>query len=425
MTIRHRAVRIIGTAALAAGVAVSAAGCGQQDPNIRVVDTAASGDGVLKLGLLLESTGDQKFLNDSQRAAVSLAVKEINDAGGLKGRPVEVLPVQAGEATAVAAQDFIDGGADVVIGPTDSSHAPAAIDLLSEAGAVVISPANGAAALSDYSSGGFYFRTYPSDVLEAQALARQLRTQEKQQVAIIHEDSSYGDTVSTALAEALAADGASPVTVSTAAGIPEAVAEAASASPDAVVVVARKMAQAVLEGLADSDIEPANLFLSSGATGDYSGALAAGALEGAQGLHAGSFPTAQFQNRVVAMDPGLSHLTFAAEAYDAVILAALAAADAEDDAGASIAGHLLAVSGNVEQNASGAKAIECAAFEECVPMLRDGKAIDYEGQSGPITFDSDGDVSEANFGLYGYGADNRATVSKTILVVAPAGPSAE
>ena len=41
----------------------------------------------------------------------------------------------------------------------------------------------------------------------------------------------------------------------------------------------------------------------------------------------------------------MKDLSFAAEAYDAVNLAALAAAAAEDDAGRSIAANLIAVSG--------------------------------------------------------------------------------
>ncbi len=399
-------------------------GCGQPQPNLRITETQASGNGVLKIGMILESTGEQKFLNDSQRAAVQLAVREINDAVGPNGRQVKLLPSQGGEAAVVAAQDFIDGGADVVIGPTDSSQAPAAIDMLSDAGTVLISPSNGAAALSNYSSGGYYFRTYPSHALEGKALAEQLWTAEKRNVVILHDDSTYSGTVTEALKEELDGKGASPALVSTAGGVGQAVAEAVDAEPDAVVVAVRD-ARTALEQLTESGIAPSALFLSSAATGNYHDELPAGALKGSHGILAGSLPSTPFQRRILAVNPDLGHLTFAGEAYDAVILAALAAADADDDAGASIVAHLLEVSGNHEYTdgssvTSDPAATDCSGFAECVALLDKGRPIDYRGQSGPTTFDADGDITEAKFELYEYGADGRAVPAKTILATTTA-----
>lgn len=419
-TVRIRAARASATAVMVAAMAAGMTGCGQPQPNLRIAETQATGNGVLKIGMILESTGQQKFLNDSQRAAVQLAVREINDAGGFNGQPVRLLPTQGGEAAVVAAQDFIDGGADVVIGPTDSSHAPAAIDMLSDAGTVLISPSNGAAALSDYSSGGYYFRTYPSNVLEAKALAEQVWKAGKRDVVIVHDESAYGGTVAGVVKEELAARGASPALVSTAGGAAQAVAEATEAGPDAVVVVARE-AQNVLEQLTASGIAPSALFLGSAATGNYHGELQAGVLEGSHGILAGSLPSNQFQQRILTVNTDLEHLTFAAEAYDAVILAALAAADADDDAGASIAAHLLEVSGNYEYTddasaSSGPAPTDCSGFAQCLTLLDQDKPIDYRGQSGPTTFDADGDITEARFQLYEYGADGRAVPAKTILV---------
>ena len=57
----------------------------------------ASGDGTLRVGLILDNTGAQNFLNAPQLAAAKLAVKEINAAGGHKGKPVELLPETSAE----------------------------------------------------------------------------------------------------------------------------------------------------------------------------------------------------------------------------------------------------------------------------------------------------------------------------------------
>jgi neutral amino acid transport system substrate-binding protein len=383
----------------------------------------ASGDGVLKIGVVLESTGEQKFLNEAQRAAVKLAVQDINDAGGFEGRDVQLLPSQAGEAAAIAAQDFINGGADVVIGPTDSSSAPAAIDLLSEASVAIISPANSAAALSDYPSHGYYFRTFPSTVLEGRALAEQVRRASVQDAVILHGESAYISTVTEVLQDDLAAQGITSKRIPLAEGLAEAVQEADAAAADAVVMVAREQVRTVLDRLESADIEASTMFLGSGATAAYGDAFATGALAGVHGLLAGGPPGSGFQQRLLEVDPELEHLTFAAEAYDAVVLAALAAADAGDDSGSSIAGHLLEVSGNHQQGtAEGAGVQDCGSYSACLELLQAGKTIDYQGESGPVTFNDDGDIRTAKFTVYEYGAQNLPRYSGTVRVSLPGQP---
>lgn len=39
-------------------------------------------------------------------------------------------------------------------------------------------------------------------------------------------------------------------------------------------------------------------------------------------------------------------------------------------------------------------------------LLREGKDIDYDGQSGPVTFSDAGDPTEAYIGIYEYQDDN-------------------
>jgi hypothetical protein len=69
-----------------------------------------------------------------------------------------------------------------------------------------------------------------------------------------------------------------------------------------------------------------------------------GALTNVNGLLRGLQPTAYFTSRVAAVAPAVTDLLFAEEAYDATILAALAATVAKDAHGAAIAGHLREVS---------------------------------------------------------------------------------
>ena len=45
--------------------------------------------------------------------------------------------------------------------------------------------------------------------------------------------------------------------------------------------------------------------------------------------------------------------------------------------------------------------------------LRAGKRPDYDGASGPINFDSNGDVTAAAYMVYTYGPDNNAQMTGT------------
>ena len=403
--------------AVAAVAALTTTACLGPTGGARVEPADASGDGTLRIGLLLDSAGPQNFLNAPQLAAAKLAVKEINAAGGHKGKPVELLPETISDDTAAQAKALVAAKADVVIGPTDSSRAPAAIDVLSNARIAMISPANTASALSGYESRGYYFRTAAADVAQAPVLVKLAKDGGAATVAVVYEEGSYGKDVSTAVAAAAKESGVGTVAVAGFAPgqAQQAAAAAKAAAPDAVVLVSRAGAQGAIAELNNAGLAGRKLILSDGAVSQYGSGLGSGALDGARGILQGTFASAHFQAELVAVDPGLKDMTFAAETYDAVNLAAIAAAAAQDDAGTSIAASLIAVSGGTVQAAGSpgpaGEATVCKNYQDCLDAIRAGKQPDYDGESGRISFDSRGDVSSANYVVYRYGADNRATMS--------------
>ena len=414
-----------GAAGRALTVAVAAAlattGCLGPGGGARVQQPDASGDGTLRIGLILDNTGAQSFLNAPQLAAAKLAVREINAAGGHKGRPVELLPETISGDTAAQAEALVAAKADVVIGPTDSSNAPAAIDVLSNARITMMSPANTASALSTYESRGYYFRTAAADVAQAPVLVKLAKDGGAATLAVVYEDGSHGKDVSTAVAAAAKEAGVGTVAVASFAPgqAQQAAAAAKAAAPDAVVLIARTGAQGAIAELNNAGLAGRKLILSDGAVSQYGSGLGSGALDGARGILPGTFASAHFQAELVSVDPGLKDMAFAAEAYDAVNLAAIAAAAAADDAGTSIAANLIGVSGgsvpsgSVPSGSAGpaGEATVCRTYQECLDAIRAGKRPDYDGESGRISFDSRGDVSSANYVAYRYGADNTATMS--------------
>ena len=40
-----------------------------------------------------------------------------------------------------------------------------------------------------------------------------------------------------------------------------------------------------------------------------------------------------------------------------------------------------------------------------------GNGVDYDGESGPVRFDANGDITTANYMVFTYGADNRAILT--------------
>ena len=421
-----------GAAGWCAAAVLALGACSGSGDNARTAPAEASGDGTLRIGLILDNTGPQAFLNAAQLAAAKLAVQEINAAGGHKGRPVELLPETTGGDTAAQARELVNAKADAVIGPTDSSRAPAAIDVLSKARITLISPANTAPELSSYKSGGYYFRTAASDIAQAPVLVKVAKDAGAKSLAVVYEDSSYGEELSAAVSAAAKAGGLDPVTLTgfKAGEAGQSAAAARDAAPDAVVLIARDGAQGAIAELANAGLPGNKLILGDGAFRQYGSALGSKALEGARAdivlldnvtpegaraLVPGVFPSAHFQAELVAIDEGLKDMTFAAETYDAVNLAALAAAAAEDDAGASIAGALISVSGGTSGSRASVSpsgpATVCSTYKDCLAAIRDGKAIDYDGESGPVRFDANGDVTAAKYMVFTYGADNKAKLT--------------
>lgn len=396
-------------AAVGAVALLTLGGCAGAAGNARLESAEASGDGTLRLGLIQDSVGDQAFLNDSQLAAAQLAVKEINAAGGHKGRPVDLVP-GTGDDSGSQARNLAAANVDVVIGPTDSSHAAAAIDILSKARVPLVSPANSAAALTGYKSGGYYFRTAAADVAQASVLVKLAKDGGAKSLAVVHQDSTYGKDVSAAVARA--ATDAGLDTVSTASFQPGDAGKAATATkaagPDTVVLIARDDAQGAIAELNNAGLSGKRIILSDGAFAQYGSGLGSKALDGARAVVPGVFPSVDFQARLVAVNPALKDLSFAAETYDAVNLAVLAAAKADDDAGRSIAANLIAVSGGVADGQAGKP---CLSFTDCLAALKAGTGINYDGESGPVAFDANGDITTANFMVFTYGADNRAVLS--------------
>src|SRR5882762_991652 len=125
-----RAIPAARTLAIIAAASLSLAACGSKGDSSSQPSSAPStvthtGDGTLKLGTLLPETGSLQILGPSQVAGVKLALKDINDNGGVLGKPVEIVESDSGDTkTDIASQSvnrLLNENVDAIIGAAASS----------------------------------------------------------------------------------------------------------------------------------------------------------------------------------------------------------------------------------------------------------------------------------------------------------------
>lgn len=403
----HRFLRAAVPALLIAALAGCSAGA---TPEPAAESTASapepSGDGILTIGTLLPMSGDAAVLGPAMAAAVEVAVREIDDAGGVGGAPVELVHRDSGDAAGerleTAFGELVEAGADVVIGPASSVLVERVLPLAVEAGVALITSAATSPGLGALDDDGLLARTVPSAGLQGDALAeRLLEDEDDARIVLVHQDDALGAELDERLSFALeTAGGALVASEPLDDRIEELAASLDEREPTAVVLATGgdriERTAAVAEALLAQGVAAERLWFTAGNLADYGPLVAPGALEGAHGLGIGAQVDDAFLQRLREVDPAVLGTAFAAETYDATVLAALAAVLAGDDAGASIAARL--------PEASGGGAVACDSFAACLEALGEERSIDYSGASGPLELDAAGEVRRGTFGLHVYDA---------------------
>jgi branched-chain amino acid transport system substrate-binding protein len=371
---------------------------------------AVPADGVLKIGTLLPQTGSLAFLGPPEFAGVDLAVKEINDAGGVLGKPVVVSDTDSGDtSTDIASQSvnkLLTEKVDVIVGAASSSVSLSVIDKITGAGVVQISPANTSDAFTTYNDKGLYFRTAPPDVLQGRVLGDLVVQDGNAKVGMLVLQDSYGTGLAKNARAAIEAGGGQVVAEEVydpkAADYSAEVGKIKTANPDAILLIGFDETKKIVPKLVEAGLtaQSKKWYLVDGNLSNYGKEFPNNTFGGAKGTQPGAQVSAEFRQKMLSIDPKLKDFNYGPESYDATILAALAAAQAKTDAPADIAKNLITVS------KGGTK---CKAFKECADLVKAGTDIDYDGVSGPVEFNDAGDPSQATIGIYQYAANNTYT----------------
>lgn len=369
-------------------------------------------DGELRLGILRPPA--ETPVRDSITEATQEAVDRVNDAGGVLGERVELVEADEGQnaaATAASIEALLDEDVDAIIGPMASPTALATLDEIVSAGVLSCSPTASALALDEFPDDGLFFRTIPSDSLQAVALAEVAEQTGAPDAAVVYVDDAYGRPFAEATAAAL---GASDVEV--VASLPF------NPRDEDLADVAREVLDAdpqVIVALAAAGDGPRML-----AALDEVGATGVTAVVVNDAMRTPGTPqqiqdlSPTFREKVVGVapqaevndveDPLDPPGPFGANAIDCVNLIALAASQADSDSPTAIAGQMAAVS-------SGGSA--CRTYAQCIDALEGGRLIDYNGPSGVTELRAvRGDPSRARFDRFGFDDDGLDVLETTLVV---------
>ncbi|HEX5016595.1 MAG TPA: ABC transporter substrate-binding protein [Actinomycetes bacterium] len=359
------------------------------------------GDGKLVLGALLPQTGDLVAEGPPEFAGMAVAVDDINAAGGVLGQPVTEVLADSGDGTpdiASAQTDkLLDAGSDVIVGASASSVSLSVIDKITGAGVVQFSPANTSPAFDTYDDGGLYFRTAPSDILQGEVLANLVVEDGASNVAILARQDSYGeglaDQVEKVVQEKGAKVAAKVLYSADATNFSAEVNKIAASKPDALVLISFDETKKILPQLIAKTVGPQDIktYFVDGNTVNYGDEFPPGTLEGVKATYpAPPELDPSFKEKLLAKDPKLKGFTYAPQAYDTVVISALAAEAAGSDNSGAIASEIVDVS---------REGTKCSTFEDCLALIKQGEDIDYEGLSGPCDMNDSGSPSKATIGI--------------------------
>ncbi|MBN1166903.1 MAG: ABC transporter substrate-binding protein [Methanospirillaceae archaeon] len=155
---------------------------------------SAGEDNVIYIGVLLPLSGS---MGTPMADALELAVQQINEAGGIGGKPVSLVMrnTQTGDCMTYAKQLAKDPRIRVVIGPYTSDDLFATADIFMKNHKVLVSPtASSDEIFRAFSETGSVWRTISGDGDITSVIMQHIAAHDAESIALLTPDSSYGKT---------------------------------------------------------------------------------------------------------------------------------------------------------------------------------------------------------------------------------------
>lgn len=369
------------------------------------------GDGQLVVGVLLPTS--DTLVGAPMVEAAESAIQQINTSGGVLGRPVRVTVADEGStigSALTAIQTLLAEDVDAIVGPGSSTIALGTLAEIVSSGVATCSPTASAIALDDFPDDDLFFRTIPSDSLQARAIAEVADQTGAQQASIVYIDDAYGRDLASAVGTAM--EGGA---ISVASRIPftgrdddlsdEAQQLVDANAPVAIVLAGGDDGTRFLEALDSVDTGGlATVLVNDAFRNPTTPERIANLDPQLRRKITGLAPQAESNNPDEPFDPaGL----FATNAYDCVNLIALAAVRADSDDPRAIADEIPLVSSS---------GLVCRTFGDCVDAIRNDRQIDYNGPSGQTEIGRNGETTRATFDRFVFNVDGEDVFDRPISV---------
>jgi ABC-type branched-subunit amino acid transport system substrate-binding protein len=426
--------RLLSFFALVTAFAFLAAGCGGDDDEDALPDdepgveepTDEPTEDVsfdLRIGVVTSFTGDLSPFGEPIDRATRLAAEVIDEAlqeAGVDGVTVEIVDSQDDQTDATpgveAATALVQTqNVSVIVGSLASAVTiPIAESVTIPNQIVQISPASTSPAITELADDGYVWRTAPSDALQGQVLADAMAEEFGAEATV--NTGSRNDAYGVALTEQFEnawREGGGTIGQSVrwdpaAATFDTEAGQLTQGNPDAWMIIDfpetwARMGPALVRA---GGWDPARTFTADGLrNSELPGDVGEQATEGmrgtaptSEGAPAGAAFGDLWSDRV-----DIPRQTFDAQAFDAVIVAFLAAMQARSGDATDIRDNMQAVSG------PGGEQYTFENLADAIRAILDGNEVDYEGASGPLNFDENGDPGAALYEVWGFEGGEIAT----------------
>lgn len=390
-------------------IALALQGCFLVPPELLVAN-----EDTIKLGVMAPTSGTNAEKGESVYNGAQLAVEQINAVGGVLGKRLSLVKADdQSDATKAPtkAGRVLDQGVVAIVGNVQSSVTQAV--LLQQAkvrGCAMISPGSTSPNFSDpakIDSGGWFFRTIPSDALQGKALAKRALDAGYKTLAIVNVDNVYGNGLASVLKASFEAEPGHTILQATYSEEPvpkpsysDVIGPILAKSPDAIALIGYPggCSQIYKDWITSGDKPDIPWLFSEALKADsfVANVNNPARLEGKTGTvpHSGSAYYADFAKAYQTrfkLPPGL----YAENAYDATVLVAFALERAGVPTRDGVRDHLRDVSSGGTAIPAGPEGIKAG-----LEAIKAGFDVDYDGASGPVDLDARGDVTTGAYAVW-------------------------
>jgi branched-chain amino acid transport system substrate-binding protein len=404
-----------------AGLSFGLAACGSDSGTSTSSSSGGAATLDLTIGDLIPLTGDLSDFGPPGDKAAQVAVAQINDAIKESGADHTVTlktedDQTSDQAGVSAARKLVADGASCIAGSWASSVSiPVARSVSIREGVLQISPASTSDEITGLDDNGLMNRTAPPDSFQgptlADAIAADLGTAEGKTVNIGARNDSYGTGLAKTFSDAWTGLGGTigeeVVYDPEAATYDSEASKITSGSPDATVIIDfpetfAKVGPALVR---TGNYDPSTTWGTDGlASSSLPKDVGTDATEGFRGTAPGSPDKDQtsiaFGDLYTSSEPkDVDRQTFDAQNFDAVMLCYLAAVAAGSTDGQAMADKVQDIS------APPGTPYTFEQLPEAIKALENGEDIDYQGASGAIDMDQNGDATAGVYDIYQYKGD--------------------